>query len=126
MLRYGRINSCGGNTKEASSGPQAGEIRDRLACRLHILNRDVRDAQAQHRRKCGHAVIRIGCHDRTTQPGGLLPAILHRFGADVTLDGTSFNELADCEEFDDRYCGTLTVRSDGAQMWPCGDPHRMP
>ena len=49
----------------------------------------------------------------TTQPGGLLPAILHRFGADVTLDGTSFNELADCEEFDDRYCGTLTVRSDG-------------
>lgn len=50
----------------------------------------------------------------TTQPGGLLPAILHRFGADVTLNGTSFNELADCEEFDDRYCGTLTVRSDGA------------
>lgn len=45
----------------------------------------------------------------TTQPGGLLPSMLHKFGATVTLDGDPFDEVNDCEMFDDDFNGTLAV-----------------
>ena len=49
----------------------------------------------------------------TTQPGGFLPHILHRFGASITLGGEPFNEVNDCECFPDDYNGILEVSSDG-------------
>ncbi|MUH59033.1 3-phosphoshikimate 1-carboxyvinyltransferase [Bifidobacterium canis] len=49
----------------------------------------------------------------TTQPGGLLPSVLHKFGATVTLNGEEFNEINDCECFPDTFNGMLEVTSDG-------------
>ncbi|WP_081968535.1 3-phosphoshikimate 1-carboxyvinyltransferase [Bifidobacterium choerinum] len=50
----------------------------------------------------------------TTQPGGLLPSMLHKFGATITLDGEPFDEINDCEMFNDDFSGTLCVTGDGS------------
>ncbi|MEE1295885.1 MAG: 3-phosphoshikimate 1-carboxyvinyltransferase [Bifidobacterium sp.] len=49
----------------------------------------------------------------TTQPGGLLPAMLRDFGARVTLDGMDFTDADAVTSLGDRFSGTLTVTSDG-------------
>lgn len=109
------INAAGGAVEMTQRGEWAVETRALAMAQEITVEPDLSNAAPF----LGAALIASGSVSvpnwpaHTTQPGGLLPAILHRFGAEVTLDGTSFNELADCEEFNDRYCGTLTVRSDG-------------
>lgn len=49
----------------------------------------------------------------TTQPGGLLPYMLHDLGAEVYLDDCVWNDATTADHYDAHYAGTLSVRSDG-------------
>lgn len=110
------INDAGGDVTMPQRGEWIVQHRDLQLPDYLVVEPDLSNAAPF----LGAALIASGSVSvphwpaHTTQPGGLLPAMLHKFGATVTLDGQPFDALNDCELFDERFTGTLTVSSDGA------------